>query len=492
MAKSFVNGEWVDDLPVTEGGQVALASQAVAASQSCVWDAVNSGGSLAALRLRYDVVMKLVEVMENNCDEFAEIDAAETGVPLFVAKQIPQGYGPAARAFLESAFHHLCEQYTETIPGRYGKPIVRCSVANSPALVIAPWNVPFGTILPKIFVAWLCGCSVVVKPSEFAPLGICAMVRKLTDAKLLPKNAIQVVIGGPEVGHALVVDPRVRCVQFTGSSATAIKVAAAGAAFLRPFHAECGGSNAAILFNGTDMDTAVRCVAMGMTTLNGQWCMGLTRVFVHRDQFDEFLHKFTTYMMHNLRVVDPEDPTALPHDESSILVGRLAFPAHRERLEATCTACSPKDVVLLGEFGGETTFRRPDAKLSSSYFQPRLLLNPDITAISSTELFGPVAGVIPFDSKEEAVVMANLATGQLASYIFGADADELYRIAPCLRTGMVMINSVNFCFEVADGHSEPQVDFVGTAGHGADGNGKALASFFTSTMWVGVNGPQAS
>lgn len=436
----------------------------------------------SALQLRYDLLLKVVAAMESDSDAFALIDAVETGVPLFIAKQITYGYGPAARAFLGSAMSYLSKRSVERIPGRYGHPIVRECVANSPAVIIAPWNVPFGTILPKVFVALLSGCAVIIKPSEFACGGITLMIRKLLSTGLLPPTSLQLMQGGPITGRMLTNDASVRCIQFTGSSPTAFAIAEVCAKFLRPFHAECGGSNAAVIDIDADIDLAVRCVAMGLTTLNGQWCMGLSRIFVHTEVLNEFLHKMTAYMTEHACVVRSDSADEIPKSDEAILIGPLSFTAHAERLKATCEQCHPETSLLLGEF--------PDRlQQFSAFFQPRLLLKPNVEEISRQELFGPVAGVIPFAEINQVVPQVNLATGQLACYIFG-DAAKLYRLAPKLRTGMVMINSVNFCFEVEDGQSEPHVDFVGTAGHGSDGNGEALASFFTSSMWVGVNGPQ--
>jgi betaine-aldehyde dehydrogenase len=459
---------------------------------------------LVALYRRYSRLLCLVAAMEEGHEAFAAVDAQETGVPVSITKQITMGYGPAARAFLTSGLRFLEDRFQERIPGRYGAPIVRVCMPLSPALIIAPWNVPFGTILPKLFLAWLCGCSVIIKPSEYAHKGICAMISKLTSVTwastlsqgdgfasslLLPRRAVQVLCGGPEMGATLTEHPGIRCVQFTGASSTAFRVAAVCARFLRPFHAECGGSNAAVVTLGSDLDLAVRCIATGMTTLNGQWCMGLTRILIHDSMVNAFLHKFVGYMNAHVRVVDPEVDTSETSSSSAspddILVGRLAHAEHARRLCNLCDTGGSSNVLLLGEMPAAFA----NSSSSSCYFQPRLLMDPDPKIISAEELFGPAAGLIRFQTVDEAIDIVNLSSGQLACYIFGSDTDALYRLAPRIHTGMVMINSVNFCFEVADGHSEPLVDFVGTAGHGADGNGAALASFFTTSMWVGVNGP---
>lgn len=461
------------------------------------WGAPLRCDPLASLLHRYDRLLQLVEQMEREHDEFALIDAIETGVPLSTTMGITLGYGPAARAFLASALTHLrglVEGPQSTLAGRYQAPIVRRVVPLSPAVIIAPWNVPFGTVLPKIFVAMLCGCAVLLKPSEYASRGICLMVQRFTESGGLPCGALQVLVGGPVTGKALVSSKEVHCVQFTGATRTAATIGAVCASFLRPFHAECGGSNAALIGPSADLDLAVRCITMGLTMLNGQWCMGISRIIVHSDVFPQFLQKLQSRLNDVVRVVSSTEEAVLQEgtDSTKVLVGPMAFAAHATRLEELCRECGG-EVLLVGELPDDLKARMSTSSLTG-FFQPRLLLHPDNAVIAHRELFGPVAGITSYDGTMEDVgtALVNEASGQLAAYVFDQDVEHLYRsVAPRINAGMVMMNSVNFGFEVEEGLVEPHGDFLGTAGHGRDGNGKALAAFFTASAWMGVNGPSS-
>jgi acyl-CoA reductase-like NAD-dependent aldehyde dehydrogenase len=489
--QAFINGAWVDPLgePCQErldpntgksrGWTVdcstAQVDAAIAAARVFDWRAT------ASLDARRAVLLAAADAMAACADEIAAIDAIETGVPLFIATQIAGGLRPAAVAFLESAHAFLAKEQTHEIPGRYGHPIQCYREAVSPAVIVAPWNVPSGTIVPKLFVALLCGCSVIVKPSEHAAGGVLRMVRAVASVAGFPPAALQVAVGGPAVGHALVANPLVGCVQFTGAAATATKIAVSCAASLRPFLAECGGSNTAIVLGDADLDLAVPAIAMGLTTLNGQWCMGISRILVENTLRIAFIQRLVSFLNDRI-VVTRSSPLMEPPSPEAILIGPMAFAAHA-RLLRSYVAQAGGTAIPLGAMSATL-------EAQEAFVQPMLLLEPKLDVIPHLELFGPIAAVCGFDAVDQAVTLSNAASGQLAAYVFSEDVPRLHAMAGRIRTGMVMFNSVNFCFEPADGYAEPMADFVGTAGHGSDGNGEALAGFFSSRRWCGINGPQ--
>jgi acyl-CoA reductase-like NAD-dependent aldehyde dehydrogenase len=486
--QALIDGQWLDPLGsttlelrdpntglargVTVDCSEEQVKRALAAARSASWN--------ATLDERFQLLLAAAAAIDSIAAEMAVIDAVETGVPLFITKQIEGGLRPAATAFLQSAYSFLSKERSLEIPGRYGHPIMCYREAVSPAVIVAPWNVPSGTIIPKLFVALLCGCSVIVKPSEHASGGIALMVR--TIAAGIPGGVLQLLLGGPAVGQQLVSSALIGCVQFTGAAPTASKIAVACAASLRPFLAECGGSNTAILLNDADLDIAVPAVAMGLTTLNGQWCMGISRILVHNSIRVPFIQRLVSYCNDRILVTRSVPMVEPPQGDESILIGPMAFAEHAALLR-----------TYIGQSGGTAI---PLGAMSASiaaqeaFVQPTLILEPNHDVIAKLELFGPVAAVCGFECVDEAVALSNAATGQLAAYVFSEDVGGLYRLAARITTGMVMLNSVNFCFEPADGFSEPMGDFVGTAGHGSDGNGEALARFFSSRRWCGINGPQ--
>ena len=437
------------------------------------------------------------------------------------------------------------------VPGRFGDDIVGKRRPQSPVLIIAPWNVPCGTIVPKLFVALLCGCHVVVKPSEYAPTSISRMCQTIhrtlvrsgfsTDGSVL-----QLVLGGAKVGSALVAACEIRCVQFTGAPKTAANVASGCAARLKPLLAECGGSNSLIVCDDADLVGAVRYCAMGLLTLNGQWCMGVSRVLVHHSVRDAFLHALKSYlrdrvrlMMHESDIVGSAPVGAAPPPprtakggmdvpaESTVAaavtlpLGPLSTDFHADTLRQAVSFLVASS--SLSRQGGDTDrppgpsplvplvdlqeiWTRPgparvaemkDAgtrctctALPHTFFTPVAVLEPDARLSSVTELFGPACSVHSFSTDDDAVRLSNLSPGQLACFVFSRDVERARHIGFQLHTGMVMVNSANFAMEVGDQSMDVACDFWGSAGVGTDGTGAAVAKFFSKCTWCGVSGSQ--
>jgi acyl-CoA reductase-like NAD-dependent aldehyde dehydrogenase len=487
---------------------------------------------------------------------------------------------------MEGGMAHMLQQTVallqepHTFTGRF-ESIQAFRRPRSPAVIIAPWNVPLGTIAPKLLVALLAGCSTIVKPSERAPSSIAraghlmhaAIVAELTkheeanDATADPKptasdgarfvlapgaaaqiaaGAVQIVLGGGQVGQRLVESPLAACVQFTGTARTAATVAREGASTLRPLLAECGGSNCAIVCADADIRGAVRYVAMGLLTLNGQWCMGISRILVHASIAGRFVQRLQAYLNERAVVLRSAVPTIAMEAVSAaveqitarreasmassfnaaasgsgdgemgatvasaavtaaepLLLGPLAFEQHAAGLREIVAASKAASVVELltpaqmAGVGAEpncTCAHRDNqpAQSSGTFFPPTLLVNPAVVhAAAGAELFGPLAYVHTFTTDAAAIRLANLTRGQLAAYIFSENVESARRIGYKLNACMAMINSVNFGFEPSHpGEEEPPIDFTGTAGSGADGTPRALVGFFTTRLWCGVNGEQ--
>lgn len=236
---------------------------------------------------------------------YAPLDAVETGIPLAIQKLIAGGLEPAAREMMASAMKELSKQHR--IPGRHG-PLLGINRPVGVTTIIVPFNVPAGTIIPKLFVALLAGCPVIVKPSPVAARAVTRMLltlhRVLRECDAFPSSGVssllQVLQGGASVGRALVSSELVRAIQFTGSPATAQLVCRQ--AGLRPVLAECGGSNAIVICKGADLTLAVRYAASSMTMLSGQWCLGTSRIFVHEAIKAVFLRRLQRYLTKRVRV----------------------------------------------------------------------------------------------------------------------------------------------------------------------------------------------
>ena len=494
----------------------------------------------AGVRVRYDILKKAAAAIDAERHVIAAIDAVETGIPLPVQRQIVEGLAPVAIISMDRALSDVLES-TNAVPGRFGHDIVCKRRPMTPALIIAPWNVPCGTIVPKLFVALLCGAHVIVKPSEFASTSIARMVHvmhRVIFGEHKFANVLQLVLGAAKVGAALVASPIVQCVQFTGAPRTAAAVATQCAPQLKPLLAECGGSNSLIVCADACLTAAVRYAVMGLITLNGQWCMGVSRVIIHKSVKEEFLARMRVYLARRVRLMTSETDVVgrsigevaaaaasasagghtgdasdgsntmgdaeqtITADRAVLLeLGPLASQSHadfiRESVAAlAATSKEPEPVFELfscAEAWGSAA--PPDsvagcacAALPSSFVSPCAIIEPDPAAAARRELFAPCFSLNTFETCEEAVRLSNLSTGQLVCFIFSKDVEKARGIGFQIRTGMAMINSANFAFEPQDPSMDVAVDFWGSAGLGVDGTGAAAAAFFSKRTWCGVNG----
>jgi 5-carboxymethyl-2-hydroxymuconic-semialdehyde dehydrogenase len=298
------------------------------------------------------------------------------------------------------------------------------------AVVITPWNAPLMLATWRIAPALAAGNSVVLKPPEWAPL-TASMLADIAHDAGLPDGAFNVVQGlGEEAGAALVADPDVDRIAFTGSVPTGKLVASSAGANLTPVSLELGGKSPFLGFADADMDALVA-QAVGQFDNAGQVCLAGTRLLIQREIYDEFLDRFVEAAS-AIRQGDPRDDTTD--------IGPQITREHFERVDgfvrrAIVDGAKP----VLG--GG------PNDDLGGLYFRPTAFVDvPDGSEILRDEVFGPVLTVQPFADEDEAVSLANGTDFGLAAIVYTGDPDRAERVSARLVAGTVWVN----CFFVRD------------------------------------------
>ncbi|MGH8979464.1 MAG: aldehyde dehydrogenase [Acidimicrobiales bacterium] len=298
------------------------------------------------------------------------------------------------------------------------------------AVLVTPWNAPLMLESWKVAPALAAGDTVVLKPAEWSPLSA-SLLADVTAEAGLPPGVLNVVQGfGEEVGDALVSDPRVARVSFTGSVPTARRIAARAAANLVPTSFELGGKSPLLVFGDADMELAVDLAAEQYDNA-GQVCLAGTRLLVDSTVVDELCERLVA-RAESLRQGDPRDP--------STDIGPQITRAHFERIEGYVRrAVDDGAQVLTG--GG------PNTELGGLYYRPTLLAGAAHgSEILTEEVFGPVLTVQPFDSEDEAISLANDTRFGLAATVVTGDDDRAARVASRLVAGTVWVN----CFFVRD------------------------------------------
>ncbi|MEU6998467.1 aldehyde dehydrogenase [Nonomuraea sp. NPDC046570] len=296
--------------------------------------------------------------------------------------------------------------------------------------LITPWNAPLMLATWKIAPALAAGDTVVLKPAEWTPL-TASLLADVTAEAGLPNGVFNIVQGfGEEAGAALVADPRVRRISFTGSVPTARAIAAAAALNLTPLSLELGGKSPLLVFADADLDLAVD-LAVEQYDNAGQVCLAGTRLLVEEELAGEFTARFTARAA-ALVQGDPRDPATD--------VGPNIHRAHLERIDGFVRRASAEGATAV--LGGE-----PNGDLGGLYYRPTLLtgVRPD-SEIVREEVFGPVLTLQTFRGEEEAVELANSTRYGLAATLVTGSPERAGRVAARLVAGTVWVN----CFFVRD------------------------------------------
>ncbi|MEV7007746.1 aldehyde dehydrogenase [Streptosporangium sp. NPDC051022] len=296
--------------------------------------------------------------------------------------------------------------------------------------LITPWNAPLMLATWKIAPALAAGNTVVLKPAEWTPL-TASLLADITAEAGLPAGVFNVVQGyGEEVGAALVADPRVRRISFTGSVPTARHISAAAASNLTPLSLELGGKSPLIVFADSDLDLAVH-LAVEQYDNAGQVCLAGSRLLVE----DSVAEEFTARFLERAAALKQGDPRDLATD-----IGPNIHPDHLARIDGFVTrALAAGATAALG--GG------PNTDLGGLYYRPTLITNAAADSeIVNEEVFGPVLTLQTFTGEDQAVAMANSTRFGLAATLLTGDPQRAERVSGRLVAGTVWVN----CFFVRD------------------------------------------
>ena len=455
----YIDGDWVSPLtdqtlPIENPasgaiiGHLALGSladtdRAVAAARAAFegWTTTPVADRIAALR-------RLLVAYNARFEDMAQAMCAEMGAPITWARDAQAWAG---RAHLESTLQAAEDFAWEEMRGTTR--IIREGIGV--CALITPWNWPMNQIVCKVAPALAAGCTMVLKPSEIAPLSGLLFAELCAEAGL-PRGVFNLVNGtGPTVGARLSEHPDVDMVSFTGSTRAGIAVAAAAAASVKRVAQELGGKSPNIILAHDDFDAAVRGGAQAVFDNTGQSCDAPTRMLVPRALHD---HAAALAAEAAAAVVigDPLDP--------AVTMGPLVSGVHWAKVQGLIEAGIAGGATCVA--GGTGRPEGLDEGLQGGWFtRATVFANVDNQMrIAQEEIFGPVLAIIPFDDIDHAVRIANDTPYGLAAYISGP-LPEARAIARRLRAGMVNLNS-------------PDWDvFAPFGGYKQSGNGREYADW---------------
>jgi benzaldehyde dehydrogenase (NAD) len=330
--------------------------------------------------------------------------------------------------------------------------------------VISPFNAPLILSSRSVAPALALGNAVVLKPDHRTPVSGGMILARIFEEAGLPDGLLHVLPGGPEVGEALVTDPNVRVISFTGATATGRRVAALGAEHLKRVHLELGGNSALVVFDDVDVEAAVSAGAWGSFLHQGQICMTTGRHIVHERVADAYVEALATHAQ-RLPVGDPAT--------GQVALGPLIDEAQRDKVHGLVTSTVDAGARLAA--GGT---------YEGLYYRPTVLdgVGTDMPAYGQ-EVFGPVAPVVRFATDDEAVRLAADSSYGLALSILTGNVSRGLAIAERIPTGIVHINDQT----VNDEAVAPFGGVLGS-GTGARFGGGANLDAFTDQRWITLRG----
>ncbi|MDO3379916.1 aldehyde dehydrogenase family protein [Geoalkalibacter halelectricus] len=350
--------------------------------------------------------------------------SAEVGMPLKLSERIQAGLPPL---ILES-YIKLLEDYPFT------EEVGNSLILKEPRGVvgcITPWNYPLHQVVAKIAPALAAGCTLVVKPSEQAPLSAFRLAEIAQECGL-PPGVFNLVSGyGPEAGEALVRHPEVRMISFTGSTRAGRRISELAAATAKRITLEMGGKSPSLILPDADLGKAVKATVASCFLNSGQTCSALTRMLVHKSQYEQA----AALAVEIAGGFSPGDPLA-----PDTRLGPLVSAAQRERVRDYIRQGQKEGARLL--CGGE----EPPVGLERGFYvQPTVFgdVNPHMT-IAREEIFGPVLVILAYEDEEQAIAIANDSDYGLAAAVWSGDAARAEQLARRIEAGQVDINGGRF------------------------------------------------
>ncbi|WP_192256087.1 aldehyde dehydrogenase family protein [Mesorhizobium caraganae] len=468
----FIDGAWVD---AASGQTMKTRNPATGAVIATVprGDRQDIDIAVAAARKAFDgpwsrfkpyerqvLLLKIADLFEKHWEEISRSDTTDMGMPIVRTRANRNRVIGMLRYYagMATALHG------ETIDNSLAGEIVSFTRKEPVGVVgaIIPWNAPTAASIWKIGPALATGCTIVLKPSEEAPLTPLLIADIMNEAGV-PAGVVNIVTGtGSEAGSPLAEHMGVDKIVFTGSTATGQSIVRASAGNLKRVSLELGGKSPVIVCADADLDKAVPVAAMSVFANSGQICIAGSRLFVERSIHDEFVARLAAYA-EGLRIGDGIDPATE--------IGPLVSVRQLERVTGYLEAGAAEGAKLVT--GG--TRLTQGALAAGNFVAPTVFAGvSDEMKIAREEIFGPVISALPFDTLDEAVERANNTPYGLASGVFTQNVATAHQLSRKIRAGSVWVNTYHAI--------DPAVPFGGykMSGYGREGGAEHLGEYLNT------------
>jgi aminomuconate-semialdehyde/2-hydroxymuconate-6-semialdehyde dehydrogenase len=376
---------------------------------------------------RSKILVRFSEGIEKRMEQFVAAESKDNGKPITLARHVDIPRAVSNFHFFASAIIHFSSEshYMEGVGINYTtrKPIgiVAC---------ISPWNLPLYLFSWKIAPALAAGNCVIAKPSEITPYTATLLGEIATEAGL-PPGVLNILNGtGAKIGDAMVRHPKISAISFTGGTATGEHIARTAAPMFKKLSLELGGKNPTIIFDDCDFDDALKTTIRSSFANQGQICLCGSRIFVQKGIYEKFKEAFVAKVSSS-KVSFPEDPKAN--------LGAIVSESHLTKILTYIDLAKKEGGKVLT--GGNRVFL-PAPHDKGFYLEPTIFESlPYDCKTNQEEIFGPVVTIMPFETEEEVLMMANSTKYGLASSVWTTNVKKAHRMADQLNMGIVWVNA---------------------------------------------------
>ena len=453
----YIDGRWVE--PVVTGARFPVIDPATESqvAEICMGSAADVDLAVAAacrafasfavtpLDARLDALRRINEVFKRRFDEMADAITTEMGAPRDMAREAQAAAGPGHIEATIKAAQQLDWEVRIDGSNVVREPIGVCGL-------VTPWNWPINQILAKVAPAIAAGCTMVLKPSEQAPLSA-QLIAEFIDEAGLPAGVFNLVHGnGPSVGHAMSAHPDIEMMSFTGSTRAGVDVAKTAADTIKRVAQELGGKSPNLIFADADLSRALGNAIRRCFYNTGQSCNAPTRLLIEASVYERAVELIRP-LAEATKVGDPRQPGR----HLGPLSSRIQF----ERVQRYMQIGIDEGARLVAGGPG-----RPEGIDRGFFVKPTVFADVhNGMRIAREEIFGPVLSMIPFKDLDDAIAIANDTPYGLAAYLFTSDLDKARSVARRLRAGSVHINGAG------QGYMEP------FGGFKQSGNGRECGTY---------------
>ncbi|MEW6361009.1 MAG: aldehyde dehydrogenase [Acidobacteriota bacterium] len=422
---------------------------------------------------RFLIFDRLTTLLERDLSILANAESRDNGKPITLARtvDIPRAIANF-RFYATAAMHTSSDSYLTSLPD--GTKALNYTLRQPIGIAgcISPWNLPLYLFTWKIAPALAAGCTVVAKPSEITPM-TAFLLSKLCMEAGVPPGVLNIIHGtGPKVGSAIVVNENIPAITFTGGTATGREIARLAAPRFKKLSLELGGKNPNIIFSDCDYEQMLDTTVKSSFSNQGEICLCGSRIFIERPIYERFKEDFIE-KVRNLRVGDPADAVTD--------VGAIVSKQHYDKIMSCIDrAAGEGGSILYGGSGVVPSGSSDGSALSGYFIQPTIIEGlPADCKTNQEEIFGPVVTIMPFDSEDEVVALANCVPYGLSATIWTQNLSRAHRISHKIEAGIIWIN----CWMLRD----LRTPFGGMkeSGLGREGGFHAL-NFFTEEKNVCV------